>query len=473
MNTLTTATARTRRIADLPHPKGLPLIGNAHQLKPDRLHLILERWAEELGVPYRLQICGRPVVVTTDAELAQRMARERPHRYRRMRQLESVLEEIGCNGLFSAEGVAWEPNRRLVMQALSVPHIKAFFPTLNAITGRLRVRLARAASEGRTLDMTQELKRYTVDVTSALAFGEDPHTLEQERGVIQEHLALIMPMLMRRINAPFPYWRYVRLPQDRQVDRALVEIHRYVRRMMQRAREHMRDDPRETPRHLLEAMLTMCDAPGSSVTEDQIAANVLTLLLAGEDTTANALSWALFYVATDRALQQRLARHARRVLGESAVCPDFEWLKHFDLFEAVCTEAGRLRPVASISSFEPLEDVQLDNLFVPAGTTIFFVHRPAMLDPRHFANPERFDPDRWLHPRDAGGPHEPRACMLFGAGPRVCPGRYLAGVEMRLVLSMLLAGFEVELTVDPASIEEVTAFAMVPNVMPLRLRPRA
>lgn len=206
---------------------------------------------------------------------------------------------------------------------------------------------------------------------------------------------------------------------------------------------------------------------------------MLTLLLAGEDTTANAIAWALLYIATDARLQQRLADDAQRVLGESAACPDYESLKQLDLFEAVCTEAGRLRPVASISSFEPLEDVQLNDLHVPAGTTVFFIHRPAMLDPRNFAHPERFDVDRWLHTRtDASGPgdsaaHEPRACILFGAGPRVCPGRYLACVEMRLVLSMLLARFSLELTVDPSSIREITAFAMVPDRMPIRLTARS
>ncbi len=128
-----------------------------------------------------------------------------------------MLEEFGANGVFSAEGAAWEPQRRLVMQALSVPHIKAVYPTLSAITERLHARWMRAAQEQRTVDMVGDLKRYTVDVTSALAFGEDPRTLEQERGVIQEHLALILPMLMTRINAPFPYWRYVKLPRDRKL----------------------------------------------------------------------------------------------------------------------------------------------------------------------------------------------------------------------------------------------------------------
>lgn len=139
---------RLREIRDLPCPRGLPWLGNAHQLTPSKLHLVLEAWARELGTPYRFQICRMPVTVWSDTELCQAVMRERPHRYRRYGSLEPVLAEIGCNGVFSAEGAQWEPQRRLVMQALSVPHIKAFYPTLQSITARLHARWQRAAARG-------------------------------------------------------------------------------------------------------------------------------------------------------------------------------------------------------------------------------------------------------------------------------------------------------------------------------------
>lgn len=473
MDPASSSGVRYRQVADLPCPKGLPFFGNLHQLSPTRLHLILEQWAQEFGSPFRFQICRMPVTVWTDPELCQTIMRERPHRYRRYAPIESVLAEIGCNGLFSAEGAAWEPQRRLVMQALSIPHIKAFFPSLKAITERLHLRWQRAAAQGNIVEMTEDLKRYTVDVTSALAFGEDPRTLEKDRGVIQEHLALIFPMLMKRINAPFPYWRYLRMPRDRRLDRSLLEVHRYVHDMMRRARERMRDEPAESPRHLLEAMLAMRDAPASGLTDEQVSANVLTLLLAGEDTTANSIAWTLLYVATNPALQQRLFDSACGVLGSAPVCPDYGSLKQLDLFEAVCTETGRLRPVAAVNSFEPLEDVCLADIMLPAGTKMFFLNRPATVDARNFSNPLQFDPDRWLHDgHHAREAHESHAYLQFGAGPRVCPGRHLASVEMRLVLSMLMSNFSVRMAVDPDTIKEVAAFTMVPSTMPLHLSAR-
>jgi cytochrome P450 len=463
-------TLKIREIADLPAPRGLPLIGNAHQLTPSRAHLILERWAQELGTPYRFQIGSRPVTVWDDTELCHSIMRERPHGYRRYSPIEETLDEMGSNGLFSVEGAAWEPQRKLVMQALTVAHIKAFYPTLAAITERLKVRWERAARSDRVVEMTEDLKRYTVDVTSALAFGDDPRTLEQDGDVIQEHLALIFPMLMNRINAPFRYWRYVKLPRDRRLSHSLVEVHRYVRLTMNRARERIQDRPHDEPGNLLEAMLQIRDTPGSGFTDDQVAANVLTMLLAGEDTTAHSIAWALLYLTSDDALQSRVSNRSRAVLGASGVCPTYETLKTLDLCEAVCTEASRFRPVVPVHAFEPLQDVEHRGIRLPAGSRMFFLTRPSMLDASNFEHPDKFDPERWMHERiSERGAHETRAHLQFGGGPRVCPGRHLSTVEMRLVISMLSAGFVSRLAVDMSSIREVAAFTMVPSGMPVRL----
>jgi cytochrome P450 len=294
-------------------------------------------------------------------------------------------------------------------------------------------------------------------------------------------------MLMTRVNAPFAYWHYVKFPRDRKFDEAMIDVHRHIRELMSRARARMREEaaveacetPLEetarAPRNLLEAMLTLRDAPGSGITDDEVAANVLTMLVAGEETTATSIAWALFFLGTDDALQARVAAQARQVLGGSAVCPSYGAMRELDLCEAVCTEASRLHPVAPYMSLEPLEEVRLQGVRLAAGTKMFMLHRPAMMDPDNYADPERYDPDRWLHDHrheDAAserGAHEPRAYLQFGAGPRVCPGRHLAAVEMRLVVSMLTANFTAQLATNPADIREVCTFTVVPSEMPMRL----
>ncbi|WP_328700240.1 cytochrome P450 [Caenimonas soli] len=459
-----------RRLADLPSPKGLPLIGNVLQLESERLHLILEGWCKELGSTYTIALGPRKAFVCSDPELLQTALRERPERYRRYSPIESVIKEMGANGVFSVEGEAWRPQRRLIMQALASTHFRAFFPTLQAITERLYKSWRRAAAGGEVVDMTHDLVRYTVDVTTALAFGEDPNTIDQSGNAIQDHLALIFPMLMVRINAPFPLWRYVKLPRDHRFERSLAAVKLHIDGLIERARRRRRDEPAQSPRNVLEAMLVASDEPNSGITDAVISANVMTLLLAGEDTTAHTLAWTMPFLCADPQLQARLHDAAAEVLGAANVCPSFEDLRRLDLFEACAHEATRLKPIVPLIFLEPLEDVVLGDVALPAGTPLFFVLRPAMVDEAHFGRPELFLPQRWATGHEAVQPHDTRAYAQFGAGPRMCPGRHLAGVELRLVLSMLARNFSMELAVDRDAIKEVLAFTMMPSTMPVRLK---
>lgn len=463
---------RLRRLDELPSPRGLPLLGNLHQLDLPRLHNVLERWCAEFGSPFMMRFGRMQIFVSADAGLLQQALRDRPEGYRRVRAIESVLSEIGANGVFSAEGEAWRPQRKLIMQALNATHFRAFFPTLQAITARLHRRWDAAARRGDAVEMTADLVRFTVDVTTALAFGEDPNTLEQQGDVIQDHLALVFPTIFARINAPFPYWRTFRLPRDRRFDRAMQAINAHVDTLIERARRRMRDDPSPAPRNVLEAMLAARDEPDSGLDDAVVRANVLTLLLAGEDTTAHTLAWTLYFLAQDGARQDQLHAAAREVLGEAPVCPDFEGVRRLDAFEALAHEATRFKPIVPLIFLEPLADVELAGVRLPAGTPLFFVLRPAMLDERHFAGAGEFRPERWAAGHGLQ-PHDMRAYVQFGAGPRVCPGRHLAGVEIRLVLSMLARHFTLQLAVEPAAIREVMAFTMMPSEMPVRLSLRA
>jgi cytochrome P450 len=472
MSTLVMPGGSLRQIADLPAPGGsLPLVGHLHKMLPPSTHLQLERWARELGTPYRVRMGPATAVVYDDPDVAQAVLRDRPGQVRRLATIRPVFREMGLDGLFSAERDDWEPQRRLIMQALNASHFRAFYPALRSITERLLKRWQGAAARGEVLQMNQELMRYTVDVTSTLAFGEDPNTLEQDGNVVQDHLAAIFPMLMQRTLAPWPYWRWVKLPADRRLDRALKAVHAYAHERIARARERLRDDPSSTPRNALEAMLQQADQPSSGFDDNLVVANVLTLLLAGEDTTAYSLSWTLLFLAADKGLQDRMHAQAVDLLGPHGVCAEHDSVKRLDAFEALAMEALRLKPVVSFLGLDTREAQVIGGVALPERSRLILLFRPAQTDERQFACPHTYDASRWAH-HEAKGAHNPRAFLQFGAGPRVCPGRHLAAVEMRLVLSMLLKHFEVQLACDPAEIEEHIQFTTLPSRMPVRLVPR-
>ena len=217
-----------RRISDLPGPSGLPLIGSALQIRRESLHQTLEQWSREYGASFRFRIARQEYVVILDPETIAAVLRDRPDGFKRRRRLEETARELGFNGLFSANGDTWKRQRPMVVNGLNPVHVKAFFPTLVKVTERFARRWQRAAAAGAAIDLLSDLMRYTVDVTSGLAFGVDMNTTESDQEVIQSHLDKLLPALFQRVMVPVPYWRYVKLPSDRQLDRHRAALGRAV-----------------------------------------------------------------------------------------------------------------------------------------------------------------------------------------------------------------------------------------------------
>jgi cytochrome P450 len=463
-----------RRIEDLPGPRGLPLVGNLFQLRRATIHQSVERWCREYGPVFRFGIGRRRIVVLSDHESIAAVLRDRPDGWRRTQQLQAIGREMGLTpGLFGSEGEAWRRQRRMVMSGLDPGRVRAYFPSMLKVTERLRRRWERAAQEGRTLDLQTELMRYTVDTVAGLAFGSDINTLESDGVVIQQHLDRIFPALYRRVMAPLPYWRWIQLPADRALQRSVVEVKRAIAEFIAQARERLRADParRQQPPNLLEAMIVAAE-DGSGIDDEQVSANVLTMLLAGEDTTAHTLGWLLHLLHRHPSALARAQDEARRVAGANgAVSP--EQLAELEYIEACIHETTRLKPVAPFTVIEALRDTHIGGLHVPRGTLLWCALRHDSLDDGHFERASAFDPERWL---DDGPSHHniKRVTLPFGAGPRICPGRYLALTEMKMLLSMLLAHFEIDAVETPDGREaaERMSFTMVPVGLTMRLRLR-
>ena len=465
-----------RALKDLPGPRPWPVLGNLPQLDLPRMHEQLEAWADHYGPVYRLSLGGKPVVVLSDGALIAAILRDRPAGWRRIGVIGSVINEMGGEGVFTAEGDDWRRQRRLVMSAFDPGHLARFFPSLVRVTERLDRQLAEAAASGQPIDLQAQLMRYTVDVTAGLAFGSDVNTIEGGSDVLQAHLDKVFPMIYRRVNLPFPYWRRFRLPIDRAFDRHLAEVHRAVHRFIAEARQRMADEPEraERPADLLEALLAARDADGSALSEAQVAGNVLTVLLGGEDTTANTLGWALYLLHRDREAWDALVAEVDAEAGDERVLQDFERTRGLDHLEACLQEAMRLRPVAPLIFVEPNADTVLGNVPVPKGTTVFCVMRKPATASTLGADATQFRPSRWYQDGAESTRALNRASMPFGAGPRLCPGRYLALVEMKMVLSLIARNYTL-LDVGTASGEppaERLAFAMFPVGLRMKLAPR-
>jgi cytochrome P450 len=456
-------------IAGLPGPPGLPLLGNAHQLlRSTRIHLVAEEWARRYGPIVRINVGRQLIIAVADADAINEILRDRPEGFRRWRDQRAVIEEMNGSGVFIAEGEEWKRQRRLVVTALNTHYVHRYFDVIRTSTERLRRRLLEAAGDRRSLEICDELTSFTVDVTSALALGTDLNTLERRDNELQGHIQRVLRMTSRRIAAPVPYWRWLRLPADRALEHSVLEVERAVDVFIEQARARMDADPRrfKEPSNLLEGMLA-AQAADRTFSDREIAGNVFTILLAGEDTTANTLAWTIWLLASRPEIQARLATEASQVLDDGSVPVDHESTERLVYAEAVLRESMRLKPVIPVLPVEPIEETTICGTRIPAKTRLLLLTRQATRTAA--SRSDEFHPERWLP--DGDDTRAPKS-LAFGAGPRFCPGRNLAFLEAKTALAMIARDFELELDASAGQVEETLKFAMVPEGLRVRLRER-
>jgi cytochrome P450 len=468
-------TATVRPLRSLPGPRGWPLFGNAFQIRRDTFHQQLDAWADQYGDKFRFTIAAREFLAIRDPETVQSVLRQRPGVFKKGARLEEVTRDLGFHGVFSANGDAWRRQRPVVLAGLDPAHIRAFLPAILGITDRLRDRWLEAAATGTRFDLVHDLMRYTVDVTTALAFGHNLNTLEKGDDVaIQQHLNRILPAMFRRNLAPIDIYRWL----DRRTRVHVKALQEAVDTFIAQARQQLEENPalRERPVNLIQALVAANQRGDGGMSDAEVSGNVLTMLLAGEDTTANTLAWMLWLLYRNPEAAALARAEAVRVVGDGGVVTSIEQLAQLDVVEACAMESMRLKPVAPLNFTEAAEDTVVDGVLVPKGALVACMMRPAGLKEANFPAPQAFDPQRWLEGRNEGNALSAakRVVMPFGAGPRICPGRYLALAEIKMVAAMLLANFELKYvgTADGADPAERLALTMAPQGLEMELRAR-
>ncbi len=460
----------SRSIADLPSPKGLPILGHALKFtKPFQMHQTLEAWAEELGPIYRVDFGPMvSMVVLSDADSINQLLLDRPDTFQRSHRLRNLLEELynEPTGVFMAEGEVWHRQRKLVMSVFNRNNLGRYYDLIHRSGERLHRRFQSAAQEGRVVDMGHEFNLYASDVAGSLAFGQDLNSLERGSNEFRELYLESLDRVVARMLMPVPYWRYVKLPADRRAERATAKILEALWAFMAQGRERIKARPEllERPESLLDALFAE-QAINGEITDEDILGNMSTLMSAGQDSTANTLTWAVAELAGVPHVQARLAEEAREVLGDDPFPADQAAIDRLPYAQAVLKEAIRLRSAGPLTIADAMVDTELAGTRLPAGTEIAMLTRFAARDRQ--PDEAEFRPERWFD----DGPTPPKT-MAFGNGPRFCPGRNLAFLEATSALAMI--GRDFEITLDPTAppIVEELHFAMSPNQVRVILKPR-
>lgn len=461
-------------LSQLPGPKGLPIIGNILQIELTKLHLILEQWADSYGQIYKIKLLNKIAVVISNPELIHNIMRDRPDTYRRIAAMEKISREHETHGVLTAEGDEWRWQRSIAMQAFRPECLKKFYPSMKEILMRLYTIWRNSAEFGKEVNVEHDWMRLMVDITTNFAFGYDINTLETENNSFQQHLERQLPFFNRRVNSPLPYWHIFSLPSDREANASLAVIKETIQGFILQTQERFKKNPelKKEPINFLEALLVAQDEQGRHFSYQEIQGNIISILLAGEDTSAHTLSWALYLITENPEVQIKMQQEADSVLADNVIPQDLIDLDKLNYIEAVLHETMRLKSVVPVTFLETNIDVELQGLAIPKGTTLMLLTRYIAMQEKNFTDAKKFKPERWLESNQKGCIHNRNASIPFGSGPRFCAARNLAMMEMKMAMAMVCKNFNVSRVNPDQPVQEVFSFTLMPDNLKVKLEKR-
>ncbi|PKA71718.1 cytochrome P450 [Pseudomonas baetica] len=457
-----------KTLKDLPQHPGLPLLGNLHQLSKASIFLSLEQWSRDFHhEPFRLQMAHMQFAVFSKPEQVRHILKHRPSQFRAMKEMAKLFDEVGFSSLFTDEGEAWKRQRSQIMSAFSKRSLVAFTPQIATTALKLRDRLRN--SLGQPFDLRDDLRRFSVDASCLLVFGFDLKSLDNHDNQFLQNFHDVVNTINKRVRSVVPYWRVLKLPSDHRFDRSLIKLKSLAIEIARDTQARMRLQEDLGPHCILHSMLEAASGGDGMLSEDELFANMMALILAGEGTTSAMLSWLCFFLGQDSTLQDNLRREVARLDLHQL---DYHALADLPLTEAVIEEAFRIKSTVPGLLVEPLEDTIVDDILLKKGTRIIVLTRVDGL--KNLQEDSVFNAYRWLDEQHALiDTKEARQKQFpFGFGPRSCPAAPLANIELKVAVAMLVKYFELEL-IDKEQVKEVFTTSAVPDTLRIRLSARA
>ncbi len=409
-----------------PGPPGHPVLGNLREFAGDTLGFAT-RLAREYGDVARFRIVHRTAYLLSAPEAVERVLVTNHRNFIKHTFFWRKVDAIFGKGLLTNEGDDWRRQRRLVQPAFHHERIAEYARTMvDYTTDRLDGWL-----DGEERDVRGEMTSITFRVVAKTLFDAE---VAGDIAEIAEAFDTGIEEIARRIRRPFLVPDWVPAAGNLRYRRAVDRMDRLVYRIIEEHRDGRdRGD-------LLSALMQVRDDEGRPMDGEQLRDETITMLLAGHETTALALTWTWFLLSQHPDVATRLEAEVDAVLDGRP--PGVEDLPRLPYTERVVKEAMRIYPPAYSFGREALEDDEILGWPVPAGTTLFVFPWVLHRDPRFFAEPLDFEPDRWSEEFERNLPR--LAYLPFGSGPRMCIGREFARMELVLIVAAIAQRFRLE-----------------------------
>lgn len=490
-----------------PSVDGAPVAeGKVEDLVQGALFLALYDYFQQSGSVYKLMFGPKAFMIVSDPVIAKYILRENSFAYDKG-VLAEILEPIMGKGLIPADYETWKTRRRAIVPGLHQAWLNRMVQLFNDCSRVLVNKLEGVADQpGKTLDMESEFCSLGLDIIGLAVFNYDFGSVTKESPVIKAVYNTLREA-EHRSTFYFPYWhipgaKWV-VPRQRrfQADLKLIndcldELIRYAQET--RKEEELEDLEKKDYTNITDPSLLrfLVDMRGEQVTNKQLRDDLMTMLVAGHETTAAVLTWALFCLMTHPEAMAKAQAEVDAVLGSDD--PTYEKIHELKFVRLVLAEALRLYPEPPILIRRALEDDVLPEggcgkrIRLLKGTDVFISIWNLHRSPDLWQNPEKFYPERFLQPHSNPGvkgwegfrpelngqlyPNEVSsdfAFLPFGGGSRKCIGDQFAMLEATVALSMLLRDFSLTLACKPEDVGVQTGATIhTANGMPVSVARR-
>lgn len=436
-------------------PRPLPFLGHLLPLIQDPLRLLLVM-ARTRGDAVRIPSGPRTTVLLSSPAFVKRVLRDEPERFSKMTPVYKAMGTILGKGILTSEGEHWLVHRRIVQPAFHRQKLLGHVDGMRRAAEATASEWERAARNGRNLDVFADMTALTLQVVTETLLGSRESEDMKDLGSATDffhHYSQNAPLRLVRIPLSVP------TPLHRKHKRALELLDRVAYRLI--------DEKRSSGMRGTDVLSLLLDAryeDGSAMPRQQIRDEVLTLLAAGHDTTANALSWTFHLLGLHPAVTERVREELREVLGDRPVTG--EDLPNLRYLRWVLSESMRLYPPAWVTARLALEDLDFGGVPVNRGDIVMVSPYVTHRRPDLFPNPEAFLPERFA--KEAELP--PFAYFPFGGGAHKCIGDQFAIQEAQIVLATLLRRFDLH-AVSGYPVEPEPLITLRPKgALPMRVR---
>ena len=346
------------------------------------------------------------------------------------RGLQRAKKVLG-KGLLTSEGNFHRRQRRLSQPAFHKQRIAAY----GAVMAEYAARTRDGWKEGETRDLAQEMMQLTLGIVAKTLFDADVQGEAQEIG---QALTEVLELFATFSSPLTEFTDKLPTARNRRVKRGKQRLDETIYGIIAEHREAGEDRG-----DLLSMLLLAQDTEEGSggMSDEQLRDEVMTLFLAGHETTANALAWTWYLLSQNPEVEAQMHAEIDEVLG--ARLPTFEDVPRLSYTERVLTEAMRLYPPVWVMGRRSVSACKIGGYYVPAKSIVLLSQYVVHRDERYYVEPEKFDPDRWLPEAKAGRPKY--AYFPFGGGPRLCIGEAFAWMEGILILAVIAQKWKLRL----------------------------